>query len=117
MSDDAHCDKCGKAGRRPRMHPAPDGWLYLEAKDDATGDVVIVHACSMACAAGLWQCGPGPRFDAEEVLALPDDADPGSDFSAPIRLNPEEWAAVVDLCENPPESTEALRRLMRGEQK
>ena len=37
--------------------------------------------------------------------------------SATIVLSPAELERVRDLCENPPEPTEALRRLMRGEQK
>lgn len=62
MSDDVRCDHCAKAGRRPRMYPAPKGWLYLEAKDDETGDVIVVWSRSDACALALWKQGPGERF-------------------------------------------------------
>jgi len=65
MSDDCKCDHCGKRGRRPRMHAAPDGWLYLEAVDDEEGpsSAIIVLACSDTCALALWKPGRGPRFD------------------------------------------------------
>ena len=70
MSESVKCEHCKKVGRRPRMHPAPEGWLYLEAVDDdedvdADGqpmDCLIVYACSTECALAQWKKGPGPRF-------------------------------------------------------
>jgi len=69
MSDDATCEFCGKCGRRPRMHPAPKDWLYMEAKDDSDPkNVIIIHACSKECALALFQKGPGPRWTYEELM-------------------------------------------------
>jgi hypothetical protein len=70
MSDDVYCESCKKHGRRRRMYPAPEDWFFLEAKDDDSGEIVIVHACSVACAASLWKKGPGPRFTCAEVMGL-----------------------------------------------
>ena len=68
--DEVKCDGYPTVGRRPRMHPAPEGWLYIEARDgevpDAWEGTTYVYACSPACAAGLWRQGPGPRFDPAE---------------------------------------------------
>ena len=67
MSDDVRCDHCGKAGRRPRFYAAPDGWLFLEAKDSRASDpeqaTIFVYACSKECADNLWQIGRGPRLE------------------------------------------------------
>ena len=67
MSETVLWDGCGKPGQRPRMHPSPKDWLYLEAKDAGSGDTVIVWACSTHCASKQWRPGPGPRFTAEEM--------------------------------------------------
>jgi hypothetical protein len=70
--DWVHCDACGKTGHRPRFHPAPNDWLYLEAKDkDAPNPdktTIYVYACSVACALELWKEGPGPRWTPKEIL-------------------------------------------------
>jgi len=66
VSDYATCDFCKKDGRRPRMHPCPRDWFYLEAQDDedeSGENVIIVLACSKECALALFSKGPGPRFD------------------------------------------------------
>ena len=67
MSDDAKCDACKKHGRRPRFHPAPKDWFYLEATDDEDPkSTIIVLACSKECALLLWRIGPGERFNLNE---------------------------------------------------
>lgn len=66
MSDDCKCDHCGNRGRRRRFRFAPEGWFYLEAKDDDDpSNTIIIWACSDRCAAAQWKPGPGPRMDAE----------------------------------------------------
>lgn len=63
MSDDAYCDFCDTHGRRPRMHPCPPDWFYLEATDDEDpSNVLIMLACSKECALALFNRGPGPRW-------------------------------------------------------
>ena len=70
-----HCDACRKEGLRPRMHPAPDNWLYLEAKDDEDPEnPIIVLACSVACALELWQEGPGPRWPPDPLRPSKDES-------------------------------------------
>jgi hypothetical protein len=64
MADDVQCDCCGKPGRRPRRHPCPKSWFYLEAKDSEQPDnPIIMCVCSKECALLLWKQGPGERFD------------------------------------------------------
>ena len=47
---------------------APEGWFYMEAKDDEDPEAtIIVLACSEACKNAMWKVGPGPRFTAEEM--------------------------------------------------
>jgi hypothetical protein len=69
MSDDARCEFCKKDGRRPRMHPCPKDWFYMEAVDDDNPkDVIIITVCSKECALALFQRGPGPRWTYEELM-------------------------------------------------
>ncbi len=63
MGELVKCDHCSAVAKRPRMRPCPDGWLYLETDIDDIG-LMIVWACSLACALGLFRLGPGPRLDA-----------------------------------------------------
>ncbi len=66
MSSDVHCDRCKAPGRRRMGTLAPDGWFYLEARDnDDAASTIIVWACSETCAGTLWQPGPG-RLDLRE---------------------------------------------------
>lgn len=72
MSDDVRCDQCSKPGRRPRMHPAPPDWFFLESTvpseiEGEPDDTVIVLACSAACRDAIWRIGPGPRWTYAEV--------------------------------------------------
>ncbi|NUP13821.1 MAG: hypothetical protein HOW73_47910 [Polyangiaceae bacterium] len=77
---DVFCERCNKHGRRPFMHPAPRGWLFLETVLPAAGPLpnesVIVLACSTECAHALWTPGPGNRWSSAEVEAAaePDNA-------------------------------------------
>lgn len=72
MSDNiTKCEHCKKEGRRPRMYPAPEGWLFMEVGDDSAPESperLIVAVCSKECADKLWQVGPGTRWTLEEVL-------------------------------------------------
>lgn len=60
MSDPVKCDGCGGTGRRRMGKIAPEGWFYIEAKDETNpGQEFIVYACSTPCRDGLWKLGPG----------------------------------------------------------
>jgi len=53
---------------RPRLHPAPEGWSFIEATIEDENDTLFVYACSEECKAGVWKKGPGERWTAEEVV-------------------------------------------------
>jgi len=59
MSETVYCDACRKPGRRKRGWLAPDGWLFLEAREDGAHDpeatAIIIWACSEACSVRMWQ--------------------------------------------------------------
>lgn len=70
MSESIKCDNCENRAPRRRMYPCPDGWFYLEAKDDDDPNgTIIVWACSKECAMAQWKPGPGKRWTAEEVMS------------------------------------------------
>lgn len=66
MSDTVKCQNpaCNATGQRRRMTFAPEGWLYVEVNDDdePLHSSIIISVCSEACAAALWQRGPGRLF-------------------------------------------------------
>ena len=66
MSDSVKCDNpaCNVTGWRRTTTIAPEGWLYIDVNDDddPSGSAIIVSVCSEACAAALWQRGPGRLF-------------------------------------------------------
>ena len=72
MSEYAKCECCDNTGRRRRYRYAPEGWLFMEAKDDENPEAtIVVSVCSEACALQLWhrQGVAGPRLD--EPLPAP----------------------------------------------
>jgi hypothetical protein len=68
MSDSVKCECCGKSGRRPRMHPAPENWFFIESTIEDENDTLFVYACSEECKAGVWKKGPGERWTCEGVV-------------------------------------------------
>jgi len=73
-----HCDNCGKEGLRPRMHPAPEGWFWLEAKDDDDPEnPIIALACCEGCASAQWHKGPGPRWAPDPLRPSKDEIGTG----------------------------------------
>jgi hypothetical protein len=50
------------------MHPAPEGWFFIETTIEDENDTLFVYACSEECKAGVWKKGPGVRWSAEEVM-------------------------------------------------
>ncbi len=51
----AKCEVCGKSSRRRMGRFAPEGWAWGEAKDDETGEAIIVMVCSPECKEHFWK--------------------------------------------------------------
>lgn len=68
MADSCKCDHCDTRGPRRMRQVAPDGWLFLQAMDEETGEITIVYACTPFCALALWQSGPGKINLGDETI-------------------------------------------------
>jgi hypothetical protein len=100
-SDDdrvARCEACNARARRRLGAIAPEGWLFMEGTDNETGSIMVIHACSSACALALWRRGPG-RLDLSDPAQVTKDTKAPNAFSTEPDQVPHAlvWDASIDL--------------------